>query len=105
MLRVPSLKPIRLRGVSWARLVDDVRPKPSCDQRITHAAAADAGQVADRVEGDLRVVGAGLDAEVAAAARRVEARRRAAPAGRAARPAARAARPKRSSNSDGPKPT
>ena len=35
MLFVPSLKPIRLRGVSCARLVDDVRPKPSCDQRIT----------------------------------------------------------------------
>ncbi len=35
MLLVPSLKPIRLRGVACARLVVDVRPKPSCDQRIT----------------------------------------------------------------------
>ncbi len=34
-LFVPSLKPMRLRGVSCARLVDDVRPKPSCDQRMT----------------------------------------------------------------------
>ena len=30
---VPSLKPIRLRGVTWAVEVDEVRPKPSCDQR------------------------------------------------------------------------
>src|SRR3954469_24860947 len=35
MLAVPSLKPIRLRGVAWLRLVEAVRPKPSCDQRIT----------------------------------------------------------------------
>ena len=33
MLAVPSLKPIRLRGVAWALEVVDVRPKPSCDQR------------------------------------------------------------------------
>ena len=32
-LAVPSLKPNRLRGVSWLVLVDEVRPKPSCDQR------------------------------------------------------------------------
>ena len=31
---MPSLKPIRLRGVACSRLVDDVRPNPSCDQRI-----------------------------------------------------------------------
>ncbi len=30
---MPSLKPNRLRGVAWPVLVDDVRPKPSCDQR------------------------------------------------------------------------
>ena len=35
MLLVPSLKPMRLRGVACARLVVDVRPNPSCDQRIT----------------------------------------------------------------------
>ena len=34
MLTVPSLKPIRLRGVSWERVVLAVRPKPSWDQRI-----------------------------------------------------------------------
>ena len=33
MLCVPSLKPNRLRGVACAVDVDDVRPKPSCDQR------------------------------------------------------------------------
>ena len=34
---MPSLKPMRLRGVSCARLVDEVRPKPSCDQRTVTA--------------------------------------------------------------------
>ena len=34
---MPSLKPRRLRGVSCARLVDEVRPKPSCDQRTVTA--------------------------------------------------------------------
>ncbi len=34
MLAVPSFIPIRLRGVSWLRLVVEVRPKPSWDQRI-----------------------------------------------------------------------
>ena len=32
-LFVPSLKPNRLRGVACSVDVDDVRPKPSCDQR------------------------------------------------------------------------
>src|SRR5690349_4486904 len=32
-LAVPSLKPNRLRGVACVFDVDDVRPKPSCDQR------------------------------------------------------------------------
>src|SRR4029450_538230 len=31
---VPSLKPIRFRGVAWLVEVDDVRPKPSCDHLI-----------------------------------------------------------------------
>ena len=104
-LRVPSLKPIRLRGVDWVLVVAEVRPKPSCDQRITHGAAADAGQVADGVEGDLRVVGAGLDAEVAAGAAGVEAVAGQGGRSAAAAPGRRAARPNRSSNSDGPKPT
>jgi hypothetical protein len=34
-LFVPSLKPMRLRGVGCDVLVLEVRPKPSCDQRIT----------------------------------------------------------------------
>ena len=92
---MPSLKPNRLRGVAWARTVDDVRPKPSCDQRTRHHAEADPGQVADGVHGDLRVVGAGLDAQVAAGC----AGSSASPGKRgrsAARPGARAARPNRS---------
>ena len=32
-LAVPSLNPNRLRGVTWRSMVDEVRPKPSCDQR------------------------------------------------------------------------
>ena len=66
MFAVPSLKPNRLRGVACDVEVDEVRPKPSCDQRMRGATERDAAQVADRVDGDLRVVGAGLDAEVAA---------------------------------------
>jgi hypothetical protein len=71
---VPSLKPNRLRGVACARLVDDVRPKPSCDQRMEarpnamrdrlRMACSDDPQVA--VHGHLGVVAARLDAEVAA---------------------------------------
>ena len=53
-------------------MVDDVRPKPSCVQRSDGAPRAIAREVADGVERDLRVVGAGLDAEVAAGAVRVE---------------------------------
>ncbi len=34
MLAVPSLNPKRFRGVDWAAVVFDVRPKPSCDHRI-----------------------------------------------------------------------
>jgi hypothetical protein len=37
MLFVPSLKPMRLRGVFWALLVLEVRPNPSWDQRTTAA--------------------------------------------------------------------
>ena len=33
MLRVPSLKPNMLRGVCASGVVEDVLPKPSCDQR------------------------------------------------------------------------
>src|ERR1700755_538943 len=34
MLAVPSFIPNRLRGVSWPRVVEEVRPKPSWDQRM-----------------------------------------------------------------------
>ena len=57
---------MRLRGVFWALLVLEVRPNPSWDQRTTAAAAADPGEVPHGVEGDLRVVSAGLDAQIAA---------------------------------------
>ena len=53
--------------MSWLRLVRrgaaEAELRPAHDDR----AAADPGQVADRVEGDLGIVGAGLHAEVAAA--------------------------------------
>ena len=35
MFLVPSLKPWRFRAVDWLDRVEDVRPKPSCDQRRT----------------------------------------------------------------------
>ena len=72
---------------------------------MTHGAATDAGEVADRVERDLRVVGAGLDAEVAAATLRVEliAPERGQVVAAAGR--LRSARPKRSvEERSGPKP-
>ena len=69
---MPSLNPNRFRGVVWLVEVDDVRPNPSCDQRIAARPKRDPGQVADRVHGDLRIVGAGLDAEVTVGPGRVE---------------------------------
>ena len=66
MLAVPSFIPNRLRGVSWVRVVEEVRLKPSWDQRMVTVPRPDPGEVADRVEDDLGVVGAGLDADVAA---------------------------------------
>ena len=72
MLPVPSLNPNRLRGVCSALLVVEARPKPSWAQRSGGRAAREAGQVAHRVHGHLRVVRAGLHAQVAAAAGRVE---------------------------------
>ena len=67
MFAVPSFIPIRLRGVvlaaAGARGAAEAELGPAHDD----GAAADPGQVADRVEGDLGVVGAGLHAEVAAA--------------------------------------
>ena len=48
-LFVPSLKPNRLRGVAWPVLVEDVRPKPSCDQRTLTTPTPEPDQVADGV--------------------------------------------------------
>ena len=47
-------------------------PEPQLRVTDRRGAAGDAGQVADGVHGDLRVIGAGLDTQVAAAAGRVE---------------------------------
>ena len=72
MLAVPSLKPKRLRGVDC----DGRRGGGAAEAELRPAhrdrAEADPGQVADRVHGDLRVVRAGLDAEVAVRLLRVE---------------------------------
>ena len=72
MLAVPSLNPNRLRGVTCAGEVDDVRPKPELRPPDARRAERRPRQVADRVHGDLRVVGAGLDDEVAVGARGIE---------------------------------
>lgn len=56
---VPSLKPIRFRGVAWLVDVDEVLPKPSCDHR--RAAEGDPGHVADGLDCDLRVVSTRLE--------------------------------------------
>jgi hypothetical protein len=72
MLSVPSLKPIMLRGVCSSGVVEDVLPNPSCDQRTATTPKPIRAEVADGVHRHLRVVGAGLDAQVAAAAVGVE---------------------------------
>ena len=70
---MPSLKPCRLRGVSWLgrrrRGAAEAELRPAQRRRAPRPMRA---EVADGVERDLRVVGAGLDAEVAAASGRVE---------------------------------
>ena len=62
MLLVPSLKPIRLRSVCWSVEVDDVRPKPSCDHRITAVPRASRAKLRMAWNATGRVVGAGLHA-------------------------------------------
>ena len=69
---MPSLNPSRFRAVVWVVEVDDVRPKPSWDQRDRGPSERDPGQVADRVHRHLRIVGTGLDAEVAVGPGRIE---------------------------------
>ena len=65
-LFVPSLKPIRLRGVSPG----GVRGRnPVCAQRICADAIGEAIQLAHRVKRDLRIIGAGLHRKIAAGAR------------------------------------
>ncbi len=106
-LAVPSLKPMRLRGRGLRRRGRRRTPEAELRPAHAHDAEPDAREVAHRVHRDLRVVGAGLDAQVAAAAL----------AGRASSPAnagssssaggRRSARPKRSrpsasANSDRP---
>ena len=104
MLAVPSLKPNRLRGVDLAARRRRGAPEARAGPPHGDDAEADPDQVAHRVHGDLRVVGAGLDAEVAAAAAPGRGRRRGS-AGRSRSAAGRrSARPNRSSNSVGPKP-
>ena len=103
MLAVPSLKPNRLRGVGPARLGGRGLAEAELGPPHRGPAGGDPGQVADRVHRDLRVVGAGLHREVAAAAAPGRACRR--ERGRSASAAGRlAARPNRSSNRAGPKP-
>ena len=67
---MPSLKPIRLRGVPAPPSVG--REEAFLEPPQRDAAAAVSGQVPDRVERHLRVVRAGLDADVSAGLRGVE---------------------------------
>ena len=63
---MPSLNPIRLRGVPSSAVPAQ---KPLCTQRICGGAIGQRGELAHRVERHLRIVGAGLDRKVAAAMR------------------------------------
>ena len=101
---MPSLNPCRLRGVVWPFEVDRRAAEAELRPAQRGPAAPDAGEVADRVERDHRVVGARLDAEVAAGPGRLEGVAGEARQLDAARCGRRAASPKRSSKSDGPKP-
>ncbi len=68
---VPSLNPNRFRGVVWrSRWTTYGRSRAATSAR--RPAEGDPGQVADRVHRDLRIVGAGLDAQVAVGPGRVE---------------------------------
>ncbi len=103
-LLVPSLKPNMLRGVACVVDVDEVRPKPSCDQRT----ATTPKPIRTRLRtactatcGSLAQAWMQMSPPRALRVELVAARRRAAPR---ARPACGRARPKRSSKSDGPKP-
>ena len=66
---MPSLKPIRLRGVLLGAVVGDEAGLNPAD---VGDAIGEPRQLAHRVKGDLRIVGAGLHEEIAAGARRRE---------------------------------
>ena len=72
MLAVPSLNPNRFRGVACVVEVEDVRPNPSCDHLTDGGPERDSREVADRMDGNLGIVGARLDGDVAPAPIRVE---------------------------------
>ncbi len=69
---MPSLKPNRLRGSGLRGRRGRRTPEAELGPAQRGAAERDAGEVADRVHGDLGVVGAGLHAEVAVAALRLQ---------------------------------
>ena len=104
MLLVPSLKPMRLRGVAWPVLVVDVRPKPSCDQRMTtvpRPMRAKLRMTWNATCGSLEQAWTQRSPPLRAGSSASPGR-----AGRSASAAGRlAARPKRLSNRLGPKPT
>src|SRR6185437_4829130 len=104
MLRVPSLKPIRLRGVCCCAPVAEVRPKPSCVHRVTTVPRPSRAR--------LRTAWNATWGSLAQAWMPMSPPERAGSsispgsAGRSAKAAGRrAASPKRPSNSDGPNPT
>ena len=84
---MPSLKPNMLRGVAWRLRGRRRAAEPELAPAHRDDPEAHPHQVAHRVHRHLRVVGAGLDDDVAARARRVEV---VAEEGRAARAAPRA---------------
>ena len=65
---MPSLKPKRFRGVCWARGRGGGAAESELGPADAYPAESDPGQVADGVDSHLRIVGAGLDDDVAAAA-------------------------------------
>ena len=69
---MPSLKPKRLRGVACDRGGRGGPAEPELAEADGGDAVREPREVADGVHGDLRVVGAGLDAQVAVAAGGVE---------------------------------
>ena len=67
MLLVPSLNPSMFRGVDCSRVVDEVRPKPSCEYFTATVPNPTRARLRIGVHGHLRVVRARLHADVTAA--------------------------------------